>query len=111
VSNNLMTIGALEALGSLGRSIPDDLAVVGFDEVSWASALRPPLTVVTQPTYEIGRRAAELLLARIRGDLSPPQNLVLPTSLVVRESSLRSARPTGRRGRSSRPAAGAPARG
>lgn len=122
VSNNLMTIGALEALGSLGRSVPDDLAVVGFDDVSWASALRPPLTVVTQPTYEIGRRAAELLLARIRGDVSPPQHLVLPTSLVVRESSLRSARRSGRRGggrsggqggrgRVSRPAAGAPARG
>ena len=113
VSNNLMTIGALEALGSVGRSVPDDLAVVGFDDIAWATALRPPLTVVTQPTYEIGRRAAELLLARVRGDDSPPQHLVLPATLVVRESSLRSARrgTPKSRGRTSRTAAGAPVRG
>ncbi len=113
VSNNLMTIGALEALGSAGRSMPDDLAVVGFDDTAWATALQPPLTVVTQPTYEIGRRAAEMLLARVRGDRSPPQHVVLPATLVVRESSLRSAgRSAARgRGRSSRRAAAAPARG
>lgn len=97
VSNNLMTIGALEALGSTELRIPADLAVVGFDDIRWATALRPPLTAVTQPTYEIGRRAAELLLRRIRGEQLPPQRLVLAATLVVRESSQRGVESTGRR--------------
>ncbi|PZS05287.1 MAG: LacI family transcriptional regulator [Pseudonocardiales bacterium] len=91
VSNNLMTIGALEALAQTGHQIPDDLAVVGFDDMAWAGAMRPPLTVVTQPTYEIGRRTADLLLRRIRGEELPPQRIVLPATLAVRQSSLRAA--------------------
>lgn len=91
VSNNLMTVGALEALYASGIHIPDELAVVGFDDMAWANALRPPLTVITQPTYEIGRRSAELLLRRIRGEQLPPQRVVLPATLVVRESSVRRA--------------------
>lgn len=85
-SNNLMTLGALQALADGGVAIPDDVAVVGFDDISWATALRPPLTAVQQPTYEIGERAAELLLGRIRGDRAAPRNLVLPAELVVRGS-------------------------
>ncbi|HEX6444152.1 MAG TPA: LacI family DNA-binding transcriptional regulator [Streptosporangiales bacterium] len=85
-SNNLMTIGALQALSEAGVAIPDDVAVVGFDDISWATALRPPLTAVKQPTYEIGCRAAELLLDRVAGDDAPPRHLVLPAELVVRGS-------------------------
>lgn len=89
VSNNLMTIGALEALAEAGKSIPGDIAVIGFDDMSWATALRPPLTAVTQPTYEIGQQTAELLLRRINGEKSPPQHVVLQAELVIRGSSLR----------------------
>lgn len=89
VANNLMTIGALEALAETGHRVPADLAVVGFDDMSWASAMRPPLTVVTQPTYEIGQRTADLLLRRVRGEVFPPQHMVLPATLVIRASSLR----------------------
>ncbi|HEX3811394.1 MAG TPA: LacI family DNA-binding transcriptional regulator [Mycobacteriales bacterium] len=89
VANNLMTIGALEELGSRGVEPGRDLAVVGFDDINWGTALRPPLTAVSQPTYEIGQRTAELLLRRIRGEQLPLQRIVLPAKLVIRASSIR----------------------
>jgi LacI family transcriptional regulator len=87
IANNLMTIGGLQAIGEAGLSIPEDIAVVGFDDASWATAFQPPLTVVTQPTYEIGSTAADLLLRRIAGEKFPPRNVVLEAKLVERASS------------------------
>jgi LacI family transcriptional regulator len=89
ISNNLMTIGGLQAIADASLDVPGDIAVVGFDDASWATALRPPLTVVTQPTYEIGSTAVELLLRRIAGEKFPPRNVVLQAKLVERASSLR----------------------
>ena len=89
ISNDLMSIGALRAIGEAGLSIPGDIAVVGFDNASWATALRPPLTVVTQPTYDIGQTAVGLLLRRVGGEKFPPRRVVLRASLVVRASSTR----------------------
>ena len=89
ISNDLMSIGALRAIGEAGLAIPADIAVVGFDNASWATALRPPLTVVTQPTYEIGQTAVDLLLRRVRGEKFPPRRVVLAAELVVRASSAR----------------------
>jgi LacI family transcriptional regulator len=89
ISNDLMTIGALQAIAEAGLSIPDDIAVVGFDNASWATAFRPPLTVVTQPTYEIGEVATDLLLRRVSGEQFPPRHVVLRAKLVERESSRR----------------------
>lgn len=90
ISNNLMTVGGMQAIAEAGLSVPDDIAVVGFDDANWATALRPPLTVVTQPTYDIGRIAAEFLLRRINGESFPPKRVVLRTDLVERGSSRRS---------------------
>ena len=89
VSNNLMTVGALDALSEAGLEMPRDIAFVGFDDVTWALGRRARVTAVQQPTYEIGRRAAELLLARIRGDKSAQRRVVLPAELIVRNSSQR----------------------
>lgn len=89
VSNNLMTLGALHALDEAGIRTPNDLAFVGFDDLTWALGSRAELSMVLQPTYQIGQRAAALLLQRIRGDRSPPQKIVLSASLTVRGSSLR----------------------
>lgn len=89
VANNLMTIGALQVLHERAIDIPGEVALVGFDDMPWTGAMRPPLSMVAQPTYEIGSRATSLLLARIRGDESSAKNVVLPASLVLRESSLR----------------------
>lgn len=85
-SNNMMTMGALQALAEEGVDIPSEIAVVGFDDISWATALRPPLTAVRQPTYEIGRRSAEMLLDRVKGDTEEPRHIVLPAELIVRGS-------------------------
>ncbi len=88
VGNNLMTIGAVAAIEERGLSIPDDVALIGFDDFTWASLFRPTLTTVAQPTYELGQTAAELLIRRIEGDgTALPDRVLLPGSLVIRESS------------------------
>lgn len=63
--NNSMTRGALLALRSHGERVPTDIALVGFDDFEWAAEMEPSLTVVAQPTYEVGRQAVELLLRRL----------------------------------------------
>ncbi|MET8807858.1 LacI family DNA-binding transcriptional regulator [Streptomyces sp. NPDC004546] len=85
VANNLMTIGVLDALREVGRT-PPALGVLSFGDVPWASLLRPSLTAVELPSYELGRTAADLLLQRIEGKPSPLQTVVLRTKLQVRES-------------------------
>jgi DNA-binding LacI/PurR family transcriptional regulator len=84
--NNLITLGALETIHRGGLRIPEDVAIVGFDDMYWSISLNPPLTAVSQPGYEIGRRAADLLLQRIADPTRPRVKLVLKTSLVVRRS-------------------------
>jgi LacI family transcriptional regulator len=86
VANNLMTLGTLEALRARKVRIPDQVAVVGFDDEPWAEYTQPPLTVVAQPTYDMGRQAADLLLERIGGSTGPAREVILRTELCVRES-------------------------
>lgn len=85
--NNLMTVGAVECLVDSGIAMPDEMGVVGFDDVPWATLVRPSLTTVAQPTYELGRAAAELLVDRIATPERPPSTVTLHTKLNVRESS------------------------
>lgn len=85
VANNLMTLGALRAVKESGLRIPDDLLLVGWDDAPWTTLTEPQLTVVAQPTHEIGRQAARLLATASR-DL-PPRHVVLPPTLVARASS------------------------
>jgi len=84
--SNLLTLGALQAIHERDLAIPDEIAIVGFDEMPWAMSLRPPLTTVAQPAFEIGRTAAELLLARVREPSLPGRQVVLETRLIVRSS-------------------------
>jgi len=86
-ANNLMTLGALNAIHEKKLSIPQEVAIVGFDDMSWAQSLAPPLTAVAQPTYELGRTAADLLLRRIGDPYRPTEQICLEADLVVRESS------------------------
>jgi len=81
-ANDLMALGALSALRQSGRRVPLDVAVVGFDDIPAASYAEPPLSTVRQPTVEMGRRLARLVL-----DLEEKAQVTLPTELVVRESS------------------------
>ena len=86
VSNNLMTIGALRALEESGVCIPDDIQLVAFDDAPWAPLLKPALTAVSQPSYDIGQEAARLLLDRIQGYDGPAREVVLKPTLHVRGS-------------------------
>ncbi len=86
VANNLMTIGAMLALKEAGVRIPQEMAIVGFDDMDWASILTPTLTAVAQPAYTLGTNAAQLLMQRLENPSRPVQEIVLKTHLVVRES-------------------------
>jgi LacI family transcriptional regulator len=86
-ANNFMAIGALRALRRSGRKVPDDVAVVCFDEIEVAAEIDPFLTVMAQPAYRMGKLAMQLLLDRMEGKAqSPPQDVILPPRLLVRRS-------------------------
>lgn len=82
-----LAIGASQAAQRLGRHVPDDLSLVGFDDVPRAAAWDPPLTTIRQPLIDKGRVAADLLLELIAG--RPPRRIELPIELVVRASTAR----------------------
>lgn len=85
--NNLITLGALETIHKRGLNIPEEVAIVGFDDMYWSISLNPPLTAVRQPAYEIGKRSAELLIQRITDPSRSTVNMILKTELMVRSSS------------------------
>jgi LacI family transcriptional regulator len=84
--NDLMAMGVLRAAAELGRRVPADLAVVGYDDIELASYLTPSLTTVAQPKRELGREAVRLLLDRIGSPRLPSRREVLPVALRVRRS-------------------------
>jgi LacI family transcriptional regulator len=84
VANNLMTLGALRAVREAGLRVPEDVLLVGFDDAPWTTLISPQLTVVAQPTHDIGRHAARLLSTASAG--LPPRHIVLPPTLLVRAS-------------------------
>ena len=87
-TNDPTAIGAMKAIKKAGMKIPDDIALVGFSESKMAEVVDPPLTSVSQPTFEIGRTAAELLLRQIEADgFATPKTVVLNGKLNVRGSS------------------------
>lgn len=84
--NNLITLGAFVALNEHGIQVPADIAVIGYDDVPWAAALNPPPTVVDQPGYEMGKRAAEMLFQRIARPDQTPTTVTLQHRLIIRRS-------------------------
>jgi LacI family transcriptional regulator len=85
-TDNDMSHGAVEAIRRGAVAVPEQVSLVGFDDLDWATLVSPPLTVVEQPVYELGAVAAERLLARVQGDESPPRHVVLETRLLRRAS-------------------------
>lgn len=88
--NNLISIGALSALRELGFRVPDDIAVVSFDDIPDNFTYMPFMTVIAQPPYEIGQTAMALLVSRMLNNEDAEvnyQEIVFPVELVVRESS------------------------
>jgi len=85
--NDAMAFGAIRAIVEAGRSVPEDLSVVGFDNVELAAIIRPPLTTIHQPRYAIGQAAVEILLRQAgRDGPSAPEHHVLGVELIERQS-------------------------
>jgi LacI family transcriptional regulator len=86
-ANDLMAIGAIDALREAGLRVPDDVAVAGFDDVDAATIVHPPLTTVVNPGYDIGVSAGRLLVSRLSGEYDGVgREVPLPCPLVVRDS-------------------------
>jgi LacI family transcriptional regulator len=87
--NDLMAVGAISAAVEIGYHIPDDLSIVGYDDLPLARFANPPLTTIVQPKHEMGTIAAKMLLERIRDMDAPSQRKMLDTNMVVRRSTTR----------------------
>lgn len=87
VNNNLLCLGALLALRELDLRCPEDISLISFDDHPWAAVADPPLTVVRQPAWQVGRHAAEILCNILSGNSgSLPAQQILPCELIVRKS-------------------------
>jgi DNA-binding LacI/PurR family transcriptional regulator len=98
-TSDLQAAGALEVIQRSGRKVPDDVAVIGFDDTPTARAATPPLSSIRQPIQEMGREAASILV-REMGDPDPlPRQVIFATELVARESTIGTTRRSPRRRR------------
>jgi LacI family transcriptional regulator len=92
-ASDMIALGCYRALRAAGRSVPEDVSVVGYNGSRWCDEFNPPLTSIHVPKYDIGRQTARLLLAMLESPGASPANVLLPTTLQVREST---APPAGR---------------
>lgn len=88
-SNSLLTAGAFQAIRDRKMKVPGDVALVGFDETTWGAMVDPPITLIAQPTEEIGRTATELLFQRIEEPTRSPKTVILKGDLIKRASSMK----------------------
>lgn len=86
VASDVIAVGMVVAARSMGVKIPDDLSVVGYDDIPAARYLSPPLTTVHSPLPETARAAVDLMVAMIKAPASPPQHVTVPVGMVIRES-------------------------
>jgi LacI family transcriptional regulator len=84
--NDLAAMGAIRAIRQAGLRVPDDISIVGFNDLPMAAESSPPLTTLHVPLHAMGTVAAELLLSLLAGEQSPPSSTVLPTELVCRKT-------------------------
>lgn len=82
----VLAAGALRAVRELDLSIPDDVALVSFDDPFWSTLVRPAITCVRQPVYEMGHLAAELLMQRLSNPTRSTRQIVLKSQLIIRQS-------------------------
>ena len=86
VTNNSMTIGVMRALREAGLTVPEDMALVGFDDFEWADLFHPRLTTIAQATTQIGEQAVSMLLSRLANPGLAVRKVQLEPKLVHRES-------------------------
>jgi len=87
--SDLLATGAIKAIRQHGLRVPEDIAVVGFDDISLASMTNPSLTTIAQPKYDLGYTAMQTLLKQIQGAITQPQVIYLEYELVIRESTVK----------------------
>lgn len=86
-TNNMMTLEIIESIKEMNLTIPEDIAIVGYDETVWSRHLHPPLTTIWQPGYEMGQLAVKMLIKMINSKRAKPSTVVLEPKLIVRASS------------------------
>ncbi|WP_100406878.1 LacI family DNA-binding transcriptional regulator [Bacillus solitudinis] len=87
VANNVMTMGALGFINESNLKVPEDVAIIGFDDYDWMKITSPPLSVVEQPAFEMGEQAVRILLDRIENSKpSEEEQIILPTKYISRKS-------------------------
>jgi len=107
-ANDMLAVGCYAALDEAGRSCPDDISVIGFNDMPFIDRLRPPLTSVRFPHYQLGTEAAQLLLERISGGGGPVKILYLAPELIVRGSTAEPLAPAAQAGLEDAGQAGSP---
>ncbi|QIM66190.1 transcriptional repressor PurR [Mannheimia granulomatis] len=85
-SSDTIAVGAYQAIWQKGLSIPQDISIIGYDDIDLAKYLSPPLSTISQPKSELGQLAVETLLKRIRAELTEFQTIMLEPELVLRDS-------------------------
>jgi DNA-binding LacI/PurR family transcriptional regulator len=84
--NDIAAIGAMRAIRDYGMRVPEDISVVGFDDIQGAAFQNPSLTTIRQPLHHMGMTAARILLQRVRRQAMYPQSMPIKPELVIRES-------------------------
>lgn len=87
-TNDLVALGALQELARAGVSVPDDVALIGYDDIEFAASATVPISSVRQPAADMGRRAADLLVSAIEDPEAPVEHPAFTPSLVARESTI-----------------------
>jgi DNA-binding LacI/PurR family transcriptional regulator len=87
--SDIMAIGAIKAIREKGLGIPADVSVMGFDDISFASMYDPPLSTVSQPKYELGKTAVELLMRQLDKNNNGSEDIILPHKLIIRGSTMK----------------------
>lgn len=85
-ANDMVAIGALRVLKHVGKRVPEDVSVLGFDDIPWASLVNPPLTTVRQSLAGLGKVAVHKLVSRLENPSRPPERVVLAVELEERAS-------------------------
>jgi DNA-binding LacI/PurR family transcriptional regulator len=88
VYNDNMAVGAMKAVREAGLAVPEEVGVVGYDDIVYSGLLEVPLTTIRQPSYRIGEKATEILFDKIQSeDETEPQHIVFEPELMIRDSS------------------------
>lgn len=82
----MIAIGILKALNTKNMKIPQEAAVIGFDNIDFSAVTEPSLTTVSQPGYELGAESVKSLVRKITGEYSDPEKIILDHELIVRET-------------------------